>query len=61
VSQENQVAGRAEEDERLSGIVTLTASYRFDPHWFARLSWNRIVTGYDRDTDVILLGGGYRF
>jgi hypothetical protein len=43
------------------GIITLTASYRFDPRWFARLSWNRVVTHYDRDTGVILLGGGYRF
>lgn len=61
VSQENQTANGSKDDERLSGIVTLTASYRFDPRWFARLSWNRIVTRYDRDTDVILLGGGYRF
>jgi hypothetical protein len=27
----------------------------------ARLSWNRIVTDYDRDTDVILGEIGYRF
>ncbi len=45
----------------LSGIVTLTASYRFAPHWDLRSSWNRIVTDYDRDTDVILGGVGYRF
>ena len=49
------------DDERVSGIVTLTGSYRFDPRWFARLSWNRVVTRYDRDTDVILLGGGFIF
>jgi hypothetical protein len=49
------------EDKRVSGILSLSASYRFDPRWFARLSFNRIVTRYDRDADVILLGGGYRF
>jgi hypothetical protein len=50
-----------DEDEDISGIVTLTTSYRFNTKWLARLSWNRVVTGYSRDTDVLLLGGGYRF
>ena len=48
-------------DEVLSGILTLTGSYRFHPHWDVRTSWNRIVTNYNRDTDVILGGIGYRF
>jgi len=61
VNQDSRAASGSNDDERLSGIVTLTASYRFAPRWFARFSWNRIVTRYDRDTDVILLGGGYRF
>ena len=45
----------------LSGIVTMTTSYRFFPHWGVRFSWNRIVTGYSTDTDVILGGIGYHF
>jgi hypothetical protein len=44
-----------------SGIVTLTASYHLGSRWVARLSWNRIVTKYDRDTDILLVGAGYRF
>ena len=44
-----------------SGIVTMTGSYRLQPHWDIRTSWNRIVTNYDRDADVILAGIGYRF
>jgi hypothetical protein len=44
-----------------SGIVTLTASHRVGRHWAARLSWNRIVSKYDRDSDIILVGAGYRF
>lgn len=48
-------------DRTESGIVTATASYRLDRHWLTRVSWNRIVTDYNRDTDVILLGLGYRF
>jgi hypothetical protein len=44
-----------------AGIVTLTASMRFAPAWVGRFSWNRVVSRYDRDTDVLLLGLGYRF
>jgi hypothetical protein len=48
-------------DKIVSGIVTLSGSYRFAPHFALRASWNRIVTSYDSDTDVILFGLGYRF
>ncbi len=44
----------------LAGIVTTTASIRFTDHWLTRFSWNRMVTDYNRDTDVIVLGFGYR-
>lgn len=48
-------------DRLVSMIATLTGSYRLDPFWSLRTSWNRIVTNYDRDTDVIMGGVGYRF
>ena len=49
-------------DNRLvSGIVTMTSSYRFYPEWEARISWNRIVTNYNIDTDVLMGGVGYAF
>lgn len=44
----------------LAGLVTMTGSYRFSEHWLTRFSWNRVVTDYDRDADVLLLGLGYR-
>jgi len=53
--------GHRERARKVSGIVTMSASYRFHPHWGLRTSWNRIVTSYSRDTDVILGGIGYRF
>jgi len=53
--------GSTERATVVSGIMTMTASYRFLPHICLRASWNRIVTDYDRDTDVILGGFGYRF
>lgn len=46
--------------DALTGLVTTTGSYRWGEHWLTRLSWNRVVTDYDRDADVFLLGLGYR-
>jgi len=45
----------------ISGIVTLTSSYRILPSWDARISWNRVITDHNYDTDVLLGGFGYRF
>lgn len=45
----------------ISGMLTLTGSYRFAPHWNLRVSWNRVITSNQRDTDVILGGLGYLF
>jgi len=61
LSKEHVVDDAIDENENISGIITLTAGYKFQPHWRARMSWNRIVTGYSRDTDVFLLGCGYIF
>jgi hypothetical protein len=44
-----------------AGMLTMTASYRAGRDWTARFSWNRVLSNYDRDTDVLLFGVGYRF
>ncbi|NUO88884.1 MAG: outer membrane beta-barrel protein [Cupriavidus sp.] len=49
------------EPSRWAGLLTMSASYRIGQRWLARVSWNRTVTSYDRDTDVFLAGVGYRF
>ncbi|MBR8065882.1 hypothetical protein KDX32_22695 [Burkholderia ambifaria] len=36
-------------------------SPRISDRWLTRVTWNRVVTRYDRDTDVIQAGLGYRF
>ncbi|CAG9165727.1 hypothetical protein LMG23992_00584 [Cupriavidus laharis] len=46
---------------RWAGLLTMSASYRISEHWLGRLSWNRVMTGYDRDADIFLAGVGYRF
>lgn len=48
-------------DGRFSGLVSLSASYRFTNRWLARVTWNRMVTRYDRDADIIEAGIGVRF
>jgi len=48
-------------DGRFAGLVSLSASYRFTNRWLARITWNRMVTRYDRDADIIEAGVGMRF
>jgi hypothetical protein len=56
-----KIEGSGESSGTFSGIVTPSVSYRFAEHWDTRFSWNRIVTTYDKDTDVFQFGLGYRF
>ena len=48
-------------EDFLTGLITLTASYRFAHKWALRVSWNRVISNNQRDTDVILGGLGYLF
>ncbi len=45
----------------MQGILGTTFSYNIGRGFLARLTWQRIVSTYDRDSDIILLGIGYRF
>ncbi|GAM11635.1 hypothetical protein OR1_03951 [Geobacter sp. OR-1] len=40
----------------LAAIMTMSAGYRLNTIWGVRTSWNRIITDYDKDSDVILGG-----
>ncbi len=51
-------------DEKITtfaAVTSITAAYRCYEHWLVRLSWNRVITDYHRDADVIMGGFGYRF
>jgi hypothetical protein len=50
-----------EDTDTVAGVISLSVSYRFNPNWLVRLSWNRIATTYNRDTDMLMAGPGYRF
>jgi hypothetical protein len=42
-------------------LISPTFSYAFSDSWLARFTWHRVVTNYDRDSDVFLVGMGYRW
>jgi hypothetical protein len=45
----------------IAGLVTVTASYSFSDPWFTRFNWNRVMSNDSRDSDIFLLGLGYRW
>lgn len=45
----------------LAALVSPTATVRLSDTWQARLTWNRVVSKYNRDADIFLLGLGYRW
>jgi len=47
--------------ERIPVIFSTTGSYRVSKDWLVRATWDRVITTYDRDTDIFLGGVGYRF
>jgi hypothetical protein len=42
-------------------LLSLTLAARFSENWLARLVFDRVVTSYNRDADIFLLGVGYRW
>jgi hypothetical protein len=51
---------RGSTGRHVSDIVSLSLSYQLVQHVDARFTWNRIVTDYNRDTDIVLFGLGIR-
>jgi hypothetical protein len=45
----------------VNALIGFTGSYRFSSRWAVRLTWDRVATNYDQDTDVLLGGLTYRF
>lgn len=47
----------------LNGLLSASANYVFYKPWglLARITWHRVLTGYNRDSDIFLLGLGVNF
>jgi hypothetical protein len=46
---------------KLDWLASLSGSIRFTEHWLLRGTWDRVTTSNDRDTDIFMVGIGYRF
>lgn len=46
---------------KLNLLLGGTVSLRFHARWALRVSWNRVATDHDRDSDVVLYGLTWRF
>ncbi|RII26334.1 MAG: hypothetical protein CXR31_11625 [Geobacter sp.] len=42
-------------------IASITGSYRLSEHWHIRAIFDRVITSYNRDSDIFMGGIGYRF
>jgi len=49
------------EPRHVSPVIGVTASCNLSRHWSARLNGYRVISNYDRDSDILVAGVGYRF
>jgi hypothetical protein len=61
IDRHNPPATAQAHDVRISAIFTASAALRLGARFSLRGSWNRVLTDYNRDTDIVLVGIGYRF
>ncbi len=45
----------------IAPLASLTVSTRLSEHWIVRLVFDRVMSNYNRDADIFLLGFGYRW
>jgi hypothetical protein len=45
----------------IAPLASLTCSVRLNEHWIIRAVFDRVTSNYNRDSDIFLLGLGYRW
>ena len=45
----------------IAPLVSLTLAARLSEHWVVRMVFDRVMSNYNRDSDIFLLGLGYRW
>lgn len=45
----------------VTAMRSVSAAYQLTPQWSARIKFDRVITGYNRDTDIFMIGIGRRF
>lgn len=43
----------------MAPMISPTFAVRLSDQWIARFTWHRVITNYNRDSDVFLIGAGY--
>jgi hypothetical protein len=51
----------AKRENHVAPIASIGMRYRIGDLWRAQLTWSRVITNYERDSDVFLLGAGVAF
>lgn len=54
-------SGNSQNPSAIAPLISLTFSGRITESWVTRLTWHRVASSYNRDSDIILLGLGYRW
>ena len=61
IDKKHPAAADARNPTSIAGLGSLSLTERFSEHWMARLLFNRVMSNYNRDADIFLLGVGYRW
>ncbi len=54
-------AGVSTNTPALAPLISPTFAVQLSDNWLVRVVWDRVMTNYNRDSDVFLLGAGYRW
>lgn len=61
ITGEKSDGAAASGDSKPAGIFGVTLAYGLGERWLARAIWIRVATRDDNDSDIVLVGVGYRF
>jgi hypothetical protein len=48
-------------ETHVAPIASIGMRYRINERWRAQLTWSRVITNYERDSDLFMLGAGMAF
>lgn len=60
-SQRQVASGVSVSTPAIAPLISPTFAVRVAEDWVVRLVWDRVITNYNRDSDVFLIGAGYRW
>jgi hypothetical protein len=43
----------------IAPLASLTIARKLSDHWITRVVWDRVISNYNRDSDIFLIALGY--